>query len=260
VQVSHLGFFGTLGIPEIDFLFADDCVVRKDEEKFYTEQIYKFPVSYNHCDLHGIPEPKLEPPCVKNGYVTFGSFNTFHKISREVVDTWIELMIKVPTARLLFDSRSMKAATDINYYKSLFIARGVDEARLMFRANENREDFLRSYEEIDISLDPFPYTGGTTSLESLLLGVPLVTIMGNKWSSRLSSTTLLAIKRDELIAKDKEEYLSKLTELAQDQTRIINYRKTLRQDMLDSDLQIDKYVANFEKALKDIWQIKCSQH
>ncbi len=259
VQVSHLGFFGTLGIPEIDFLLADDCVVRAEEEKFYTEQIYKFASSYNHCDLYGIPDHSSESPCEQNGYITFGSFNTFHKISRDVIDTWIELMLKTDNSRILFDSRSMQAETDIRYYKDLFVQKGVDAGRLLFRANIERKDFLNSYNDVDISLDPFPYTGGTTTLESLLMGVPLVTIMGDKWSARLSSTTLLAIKHDELIAKDREEYLVKLIELANDKDRIINYRKNLRQDMLNSDLQIDKYVANFEKALKDIWQIKCAQ-
>ena len=259
VQASHLGFFGTLGIPEIDFLLADNCVVQEGEEKFYTEQIYKFASCYNHCDLYNIPESQLESPCLKNGYVTFGSFNTFHKISREVIDTWIELLLKTPNSKILFDSRSMQAATDIQYYKNLFVQKGIAPERLLFRANVARQDFLNSYNDIDISLDPFPYTGGTTTLESLLMGVPVVTIMGDKWSGRLSSTTLLAINHGELIAKDKEEYLAKLIELAGDTSRISNYRKNLKQDMLNSELHIDKYVVNFEKALKDIWQIKCSQ-
>ncbi len=259
LQVSHLGFFGTLGIPEIDFLLADNSVVKPGEERFYVENIYKFPVSYNHCDLYGIPEHNVEAPCMRNGYITLGSFNTFHKISFEVINTWIEVLQRVPESRILIDSRSLQSKTDIDYFRSMFVNKGIGAERVDIRSNASRSDFLNSYNDVDISLDPFPFTGGTTTLESLLMGVPLVTWEGDKWSSRLSSTTLQAIGHSELIAYDKAEYINKLVELAGDKQRIQNYRNSLKNTMLNSDLHIDKYVANFETALREMWRIKCAE-
>lgn len=257
LQVSHLGFFGTLGMPEIDFLLADECVVQEGEEEFYVEKIYKFKHKYMHCNQHGIPESVAEPPCIKNGYVTFGSFNTFHKISQTTIDTWIDILKAVPSSKLLFDSRSINADTDRKFFSDLFEQSRIDLSRVEFRSNFDREEFLKSYNDIDIALDPFPFTGGTSTLEALHMGVPLVTIKGNKWSGRMSSSTLTTINHQELIAEDVQDYKKKLIELANSPERLIKYRKELKQKLLNSNLNIERYVPEFERAIKEMWKFKC---
>lgn len=257
LQVSHLGFFGTLGMPEIDYIIADDCVVKEGEQSFYTEKVYKFNHKYVHCNQQGIPDGVQEPPCIKNGYITFGSFNTFHKISRRVIDTWIDVLKSVPNSKILFDSRSIKSDSDRKFFSDLFKQSGIDLNRVEFRSSFEREDFLKSYNDVDIALDPFPFTGGTSTIESLMMGVPAVTIMGNKWSGRMSSSTLSTINHQELIAHNEQEYKNKLVELASDPIRLVEYRKKLREELLSSKLNIESYVREFERAIKEMWKIKC---
>lgn len=256
VQATHLGYFGTLGIPEIDYVLADHTVVKEGEEKFYTEKVYKMPNSYVHCQLAGIPEHSIESPCIKNGYVTFGSFNTFHKISKKVLLSWIELLKAVPDSKLLFDSRSMLEKTDLDFFKEFFTARGIQEERLILRSNILRKDFLQSYNDVDIGLDPFPYSGGSTTIEALSMGVPVVTIIGNKWSGRMSSSILQNIGHPELITQNIEEYKTKLIELANNQDLIQNYRQSLREDIENSPMRIEQYVKEFEQAIIDMWKQK----
>lgn len=257
LQVTHIGYFGTLGIPEIDFIIADKTVIKESEEKFYTEKVYKMPDCYTHCNQDGVPQANEKAPCLKNGYITFGSFNTFHKISKQVLVSWIELLKAIPNSKLLFDSRSMMQTSDLDFFKNFFIERGITSDRIILRSNIERDDFLNSYNDVDIALDPFPLSGGSTTMEALLMGVPVVTIAGDKWSGRMSSTLLSTIGHEELIANNIEEYKSKLIELAQDQAKIQEYRNKLKQDMNQSPLNINQYLPAFEQALLNMWQIKC---
>jgi protein O-GlcNAc transferase len=256
LQLTHIGYFGTLGMPEIDFIIADKTVVKESEEQFYTEKVYKMPHCYTHCNQDGVPQANKEAPCLKNAYITFGSFNTFHKISKQVLISWIELLNAIPNSKLLFDSRSMMQTSDLDFFKNFFIERGITSDRIILRSNIERDDFLNSYNDVDIALDPFPLSGGSTTMEALLMGVPVVTITGDKWSGRMSSTLLNTIGHDELITNSVEEYKSKLIELAGDQARIQEYRENLKQDMNKSPLNINQYLPAFEQALLDMWQIK----
>ncbi|MDD9898592.1 MAG: hypothetical protein OXU45_06290 [Candidatus Melainabacteria bacterium] len=256
VQVSHIGYFGTLGMPEIDYIIGDNILVQDGEDQFYTEKVYRMPYSHTHCDQTGVPEPEPGSPCSRNGYITFGSFNTFHKISKRVLLAWVEIIKAVPDSKLLFDSRSMLNESDLNFFKDFFIQRGITEDRLILRSNIAREDFLQSYNDVDIALDPFPYSGGTTSLEALLMGVPVITLFGNKWSGRMTSTLLENINHQELIAHSLEEYKSKLIDLANNPQAIEDYHQKLRQEVLESKLNIKHYVPAFEQAIIDMWREK----
>ncbi|MDA0772847.1 MAG: tetratricopeptide repeat protein [Cyanobacteria bacterium] len=258
LQITHVGYFGTLGIPEIDFVIADEISIQKSEEQFYTERVYKMPHCYTHCKQDGVPQANKEAPCIKNGYITFGSFNTFHKISKLVLLTWIELLKAIPNSKLLFDSRSMLQASDLDFFRNFFIERGISIDRIILRSNIERNDFLNSYNDVDIALDPFPLSGSSTTLEALLMGVPVVTLAGDKWSGRMSSSLLNTIGHHELIANSIEEYKSKLIELAQNPSRIQEYRTNLNQEMQESPLNINQYLVAFEQAMLDMWQLKCN--
>lgn len=257
LQISYLGYFGTLGMQEIDYLIADHCTIPDSEDQFYTEKIYKFKNYSYHSSLHAIPEHAAQPPCIANGYVTLGSLNTFHKISGTVLNTWIAILKQVPDSKLLFDSRNMISVTDQDFFIDLFVRHGITKERLIFRATVDRDKFLQCYNEIDIALDPFPYTGATTTTESLLMGVPLVTLFGNKWSGRFSSSILKTIGHEELVAYSVEEYQNKIIALANDRERLKHYRETLRTDVHSSSMNIDRFMAEFNKALIEMWQSKC---
>lgn len=256
VQVSHLGYFGTLGIPEVDFLLADENVIKAGEEKFYSEKIYRIPGSYVHASLDRVPMPSLDIPYKRNGYITFGSMNGFHKITDEILLAWAKILLAVPNSKLLIDCLIVNADCCNTYLCKFFANQGIDRDRLIFKASRERIEFLNNYNNIDIALDAFPYNGGTTSIESLSMGVPVISIEGNKWASRFAASSLKAIGHPELIANDFDSYIKLAVELAAKPERIQNYKTQLRQDISNSKMALDKYIKNFEHAIWDIWKTK----
>lgn len=256
VQVAHLGFPGTLGIPEIDFLIADNNVVKPGEDQYYTEKLYRMPHVFTHCKLQEIPETITELPYKKNGYITFGSLNTLHKITEEVMLAWAEIMNAIPNSQLLIDSRVLRHEANQKMLFETFAKGKITKDRIKIKYSDKRGEFLDTYNHIDIALDPFPYTGGTSTIESLMMGVPLVTVEGDRWISRMSATKLKGTGHEELIAQSIQEYKTKYIELAQDISRLENYRNTLRQDLINSGMNINRYIKDLEQAFFDMWNSK----
>lgn len=259
VQITHIGYFGTLAMPDMDFMIADENLIRAEEEQYFTERIYKIPDCYCHCDLYDMPEPEASLPYDRNGYITFGSTNSFHKVSANVIVFWANLLKEVPNSKILFDNLVMGDKQNQAYLLGIFARNGIDSSRLILKSSIPRQDFLRSYNDIDIALDPFPYGGGTTTIESLMMGVPVITINGDRWVSRQSTGFLQTAGHPELIAVDINDYINKAKELANDPDRLRSYRNNLRSDVQNSELNIDKYIPKFQKAIEDMWQIICKE-
>jgi predicted O-linked N-acetylglucosamine transferase (SPINDLY family) len=244
-------------MPEMDFMIADKNLIREGEDKYFTERIYNIPDCYCHCDLYNMPEAAIELPYDRNGYVTFGSTNSFHKVSADVIALWAKLLREVPNSKI--DNLVMGDKQNQAYVSNIFSRHGVDSSRLILRSSIPRQDFLRSYHDIDIGLDPFPYGGGTTTIESLMMGVPVITINGDRWVSRQSTGFLQTAGHPELVAIDINDYVSKAKALASDIDRLRSYRNNLRSDVQNSELNIDKYIARFEGAIQNMWQIICKE-
>lgn len=259
VQVTHIGYFGTLAMPEIDFFIADTNLIREGEERFFTETIYNIPDCYCHCALHEIPEHSKALAFDRNGYITFGSMNGLHKISPYVMSVWAKILREVPNSKLLMDNQVISSEENRNYVTNIFQRNGISKDRLILKASSPRAEFLQSYNQIDIALDPFPYGGGTTTIESLMMGVPVVTINGDRWVSRQSTGFLKTAGHPELITANEDEYINKTIELANDAKRLREYKYNLREDTINSELNINKYLPKFEKAIKDMWQIQCEK-
>ncbi len=256
VQVAHLGYPGTLAIPQIDFIFADNTVVKEGEEQFFTETVYRFPGVFTHAALFNMPEASMELPYSKNKFITFGCMNTFHKVSELVIATWSQILQRVENSVLVFDSQTLSSECNREFVWLSFEKYGINRDRIKIRSNEFRKDFLPTYNELDIVLDTFPYSGGTSTIESCMMGVPLITIEGNTWVSRMAATKLKTTGHPELVVSNIQDYINEYVKLAQDPARIENYRKNLRSDMENSRMNIELYVKDFEKAFEDIWRLK----
>lgn len=257
LQISFLGYFGTLGIPEIDYIISDDTLVPNDEDQYFTEKVYKLPGCHMHADLYNIPNDITELPYLKNGYITFGSMNNAHKISTKMIAYWAEILKGVENSKLYLDARALSSECNQNYLIQQFQEQGIEKDRLIMNASLERPKYLQSFSNIDIALDSTPYGGGTTTIETLRMGIPVITLYGNKWISRQASTFLKAIKHEELIAHDMNEYINKAIELASDIERLKTYRTNLKSEM-KVNLNSDDYVKKFEAAIEDMWQQKCS--
>lgn len=260
VQVTHVGYFGTLGMEEMDFILTDGHFVKEGEEQYYTEQVYKMDHCCLHCDSFDLPtQVTLEPSFVKNGYITFGSMNGSHKISPAVLAFWSKILHSCPDAKLLMDNHFVGSESNQKFIERRFNDNGINKDRLIFRDSKTRAEFLCGYNDVDIALDPFPYGGGTSTIESLMMGVPVITLAGDRWVGRMSENFLINIGHEELVATDLDDYHDKAIELANNKTRIAEYKSVLREDLEASEMKVEKHILRFQKALQDMWLIKSTQ-
>jgi predicted O-linked N-acetylglucosamine transferase (SPINDLY family) len=186
VQVSWAGYMGTTGISAIDYLIADYHQAPEGVDKYYTEKLIRLPngnVSYKTPDYAPIVN-KL--PFNKNKFITFGCFNNPAKINELVLMTWVKILKAVPDSHLILKYRNMNAGGNRSRILNILSAEGIEETRLKIEGPSKHPELLARYNEIDIALDTFPYSGGLTTCEALWMGIPVVTAPGETFASRHS--------------------------------------------------------------------------
>ncbi|MDD9898593.1 MAG: tetratricopeptide repeat protein [Candidatus Melainabacteria bacterium] len=259
VQVSHIGYFGTLGMKEMDFVITDSHLVKPEEEQYFTEQVYKMDPSLLHCASLDVPEPNKQAPCNVNGHISFGSMNSPHKISQELIGVWSQILKANPSSKLIIDNQFLETDSNQEFVRQSFAKHDIGLDRVELRSSTQRNEFLQTYSDIDVALDTFPYGGGSSTVEALMCGVPVVTVDGDGWMARQSKSVLSNAGHEELVAQDIDDYIKIASDLAADMDKIQNYRTSLKQDMEASEMRLEAYVPNFEKAIWDMWSIKCQE-
>jgi predicted O-linked N-acetylglucosamine transferase (SPINDLY family) len=236
VQVSWLGYFATTGLPSIDAIFLDDYHAPPGIEAHFVEKIIRLP-SGRICyqPAHFAPD-MAEAPCIIRGYVTFGSFNNTSKYNDAVFDLWSRVLLSVSGSRLVLKWRTFNDEALRRNVVTAFSKRGVDPSRIELRGPSFHADLLNEYSDIDIALDPFPFTGGITSCESLWMGVPVITLPMSRVVSRQTLSILSVIGLPELVAKDAEDYVRLAVQLAMDPGRLKVLRSGMRERMKTSSL------------------------
>ena len=204
VTVAWFNMYATSGLPGFDYLVADDEVVRPGEEPFFTEKVVRLPVSYLTFQVDHPAPPVVPPPCLENGYLTFGSLVSQYKITPPVLDAWASILRRAEGARLLLANRALKSVHNRSYVADQFSRRGVDTGRIMLCGPAEHLTFLQYYDRVDVALDAFPYNGGTTTMEAIWQGVPVLTFAGDRWSSRTSQSLLRRTHLEEFVAEDIE--------------------------------------------------------
>ena len=235
LQASWLGYPHSSGLSTIDYLIVDPYLVppRRD---LLIEQPLLMPSSWIAMGELAFPERPMaaEPPVVANGYVTFGTANNPYKYSRAMVAEWAKVTAAVPDSRFLFVRPEGGTAAFRDNISAIFEAEGVSRDRLRFEAV--RGAHMPFYNEMDISLDTFPQTGGTTTCESLWMGVPVVTLVGPGLFERLSCSILGNAGLADLCAGDLDAYLQTAVKLAGDVKRLTDLRQNLRSTLKASRL------------------------
>jgi predicted O-linked N-acetylglucosamine transferase (SPINDLY family) len=236
VTATWMGFSHTTGLDSIDYIIADDDFIRPDDEQWFSEKVIRLP--YNRfCFTPPAPSPEVvDPPCCDNNYITFGSFNNPIKISDQVVAVWAKILLCVPRSRLILKYYSFSDSSVRQRYLNLFAKYGVARNRIKFRKHIIPFLMMSEYGDIDIALDPFPFTGGMTSLYSLWMGVPIVTLAGELPISRQTKSFLDLVGLGDLVAYTFDEYFKKTIALANDSERLMDIRESLRHTMLESPL------------------------
>jgi len=258
VQATWMGYFATTGMEAMDYIIADRCVIPRMDECLYVEQVVRLP----HCYLcfspprHPIDVSPL--PALTAGTITFGCFNNPAKLSPALFDCWLRLMRAVPHSRLFIKYRGADSDTNQKRYKALFENAGIGSDRLRLSGYSPREGMLAAYHEVDIALDPFPYNGGTTTAEALWMGVPVITLRGDRFAGRVGESILTTMGLDEFVVNTEEDYITRAAALADDLNALSVLRATLREKMLDSPLcDGAAFTASLQDAYRHMWRTWC---
>ncbi len=260
VQATWLGYLATTGVGAIDYVIADAWTLPEREEANFTEKVWRLPESYlcftppSDCDEVG------PLPAISNDYITFGSFNNLSKMNDAVVALWSRVLTAVPNSQLYLKSPQLKEASVQQSVAERFAVHAVDAERLILQGQVPRADYLKSFQRVDIALDPFPYPGITTSVESLWMGVPVLTLSGKSFLSRQGVGLLMNAELPEWIAEDANDYVVRAVSHARDLQRLAALRSGLRQQVLASPVfDAPRFAQHFEAALRGMWQAWCVQ-
>ena len=255
VQCSWLGYFATTGINEMDFLLGDPYVTPEEEEHHFSEKIWRLPETYL-CFTEPAYEIDVGPlPALENGYITFGCFNNLTKITDEVILNWVSILRQMNTAKLFlkckqFDSLDLRQQTIERF--SIY---DIQPDRLIMEGSSPPHEHLTRYNEVDMRLDPFPYPGGTTSVEALWMGVPSIVMAGDRFLSHLGESIAHNADQSTWIANDKEEYIFKAIEFSKDINSLVFLRENLRNQVMQSPLfNRAGFVKHLSDALRGMWR------
>ena len=253
------GLINTTGVDFIDYLITDSIESPPDSDSFYTEKLIRMPDDYI-CYVPPAKVPDVGPlPALKNGYVTFGCFNNPTKINDVLLTQWARLMQKVPGSRLLLKSGPYDSPDLRKRILAVMATEGVEEERVMFEGQSLHYELFGRYNEIDVALDPWPYSGGLTTCEALLMGVPVVTLPGPTFAGRHSATHLVNAGMPELVAENWEQYHERTLELVSNLDTLSTIRGHLRRILLESPIcDGRKYATHLADALRAIWQRYCA--
>ena len=260
VAVSWIGYFATTGLTSIDYVLASDWVIPESEENQWVEKVWRLPDTYL-CFTQPPNAPSPKPlPALANGHVTFGCFNNFNKLNDVTLAAWSELLAALPTSRLILRSSGNYHDTTISDLQARLTAAGIDISRV--RIDPKLKDYdahLRSYDEIDAALDPFPYNGGTTTVEALYMGVPVLVRAGDRYVAHMGEGILHSAGLPEWIAPDATAYAATGKRLTSDIEALANLRAGLRDRMLASPLfDAPRFAHNLEIAIREMWRIWCA--
>ncbi len=256
IQCTWIGYFDTTGMQQMDYLIADTYLVLPEEQKFYTEKLLLLPdriSCWDFPDHEGIPVAEL--PALKNKYVTFGCFNNLSKITPAVIEIWAKILQKAPATKIILKNKSLSDQKVQEEIIKSFERHGVNKERLMLEGFAARKDYFLAYSKMDIALDPFPYNGGTTTVDSLWMGVPVITLMGNRFVSRVGTSILGGAGLKDWITRSEGEYINKAVMLSENIDELQQIRKTLRDKVKVSPLfDGPRLTHHLENAFRSIWR------
>jgi len=258
IQITYLGYPNTTGLTTVDYRITDNYAEDDDQGTFYTEKLIRMPESFLCFGEFNNFSISSNMAVQRKGYITFGSFNNINKLSQETIYVWSQILNSVPLSKLIIKSSNVdKDYIKNNIYKE-FKANGIDNDRIeLYGFKAKKDDHLLLYDEIDIALDTFPYNGTTTTCEALWMDVPVVTLVGEKHSQRVSYSILKNIFVEDTITYTIEEYISKAVTLATDIELLRAVKDSIHKNLRESILcDPTKFTHQLENEYVRIWKEK----
>ena len=253
IQLSYIGYLGTMGADYYDYLVADEIIIPKESQQYYSEKIVYLPsfqandskqsqavTSFNRKDI-GLPE---------KGFV-FCCFNNTYKITPIILDSWAQILKKVEDSVLILFASNETA--QINLTKEISL-RNIDPSRLIFGGSLGSSGYLGRFKVVDLFLDTHPYNAGTTSSDALRMGLPVLTHLGNSFASRMGSSILNAVNLPELITSSQKDYEALAIELATNPKKLKAIKDKLAKNLPSAPLfDTPLFTKHLESAYKTMY-------
>jgi predicted O-linked N-acetylglucosamine transferase (SPINDLY family) len=256
VQISYLGYPGTVGLAAIDYRISDEwCEPAGSADTCSVEKILRLDGGF-HCFAGAGEDVEPAPsPVAENGVITFASFNNIAKVNASVIRLWAGVLDAVPGARLCLKDKRLKSDATRRHIEAAFAGHGIDATRLtLLSAQAERRDHLAQYGQVDIALDPFPYNGTTTTCEALWMGVPVITLAGKRADARVGLSLLSQMQLGELIAVSRQDYIAIAAGLAADREKLRALRSDLRGRLQNASLgRVAEFTKKLETAYRLAW-------
>lgn len=261
VQVSGIGYFASTGLGTVDYflgdVFLDGAKGQPGQSEFTEELLVLSHSHFCYCPLQTVRLAEQSPFC-RNGYVTFGSFNNFAKVTDEVLAVWRRILEAVPESRLLLKAAVFDGGEVAAYTKARLARAGLPMDRLECRGLS--DDYLTEYGDMDIALDTFPYPGGGTSCDALYMGRPLITLTGKRHGERFGYSLLMNLGLEELAASSVDEYIERAVLLAENPELLQGLQQNIRSMMEKSPLMDRKlYMQDIQAAYRKIAKKNCAE-
>ncbi|SNY55537.1 O-linked N-acetylglucosamine transferase, SPINDLY family protein [Pantoea sp. GL120224-02] len=259
IQIKWVGgLISSTGIENMDYLLSDHVETPEGSDGLYTEKLIRLPGDYICYDPPYYLPALSEPPVIKNGFITFGCFNNASKINEPLLELWANLLNQVPNSRLFLKSFNFKNVTLRERTFSILESYGVERERVILEGSSPHRELLSSYNDVDIALDPWPYSGGLTTCEAMAMGVPVVTLPGPTFAGRHSASHLVHAGMAELVADSAQQYVNIAVGLTQDINSLSVIRQHLRDILLVSPVCDGKrFAQGFSDAMRAVWQHYC---
>ncbi|MGH6742302.1 MAG: hypothetical protein ACREDY_25290, partial [Bradyrhizobium sp.] len=262
VQVTWLGYPATTGVKAIDYRISDPYTEPPGmTEHLNVETLWRLP-EFFCCYQADAKNPAVidHPPSGDNGYITFGCFNNFAKVTDPVLAAWARIMERVPDSRLLLEIVGLEAQQFRAAVEERLQRLGLPLERVILEARRKSNQFVL-YNKIDIALDPFPCVGGTTSMDTVWMGVPFVTLAGRHFLSRVGVTVLSNAGMPELITNTVDDYVDLAVRLATDRDWLRRLRHNMRDRVVNSPLMNQEVFARaMEDAYRGMWCKWCASY
>lgn len=259
ILVAWFNLFAPSGLEAYDYVIGDRHVLPASERDAHGDRVVRLRGSYLTFDV-AYPTPDVAPPpCASRPHVTFGALCPQYKITPEVVSAWARILNGAPGTRLLIRNTILGAASNRRFVTEQFAAHGIASERLDLLGPAEHHAFLATYAEVDAALDPFPYNGGTTTMEALWQGVPVLTFSGDRWAARIGASLLHNAGLSELVAGSIEDHIAMAIALARDPAtpaRLTELRRTMRDRLRRSSVcDIGRFVRDMERLYARIHRI-----
>jgi predicted O-linked N-acetylglucosamine transferase (SPINDLY family) len=255
IQVTYLGYPTTSGLQHIDYRLTDAIIDPKfTSDSWYTEQLIHLDSCFFCLSSLGNRVPISPLPSLQNNAFCFGAFHNTSKVSDMIIKLWSKVLEQIPESKILLQAAAYDDPDIVRYFQTCFEKNGIKRDRVQCVGALPFEQYLKMHHKIDIMLDTQPWTGHTTSCHALWMGIPILTLSGNRHASRIGQRLMLALNMPEWVALDHHDFVKKAVLFAKDRNGLDILRKNMRTRILESGISDRKqYVHSLEKIFRQLW-------